>query len=267
MIRYDKRLNQEIYETVYRYNKKIKSLSAKNIIAKLPPIITTKDLKTKDPTKELYSQNRRELRARLKQMKAFLKPGAEAVIVTPRKEVFTKWEFHNLQMQRRTAINRIKKDIKRLEDTKMTYAGQRSKYSYAQMGSQQYLNLLQKLEYLNTHELDKVSGEALVYYRRFVARNSKPRRDREWKENFLDIVLNLGYEYNYDVSELRKELTKLSVPEFINLINEERLLKDLIYYYKLLDEPNFDKNLVEEDVGQLINAVRDALPKMIENVS
>ena len=149
----------------------------------------------------------------------------------------------------------------------MTYAGQKSKYSYAQMGSQQYLNLLQKLEYLKTHELDKVSGEALVYYRRFVARNSKPRRDREWKENFLDIVLNLGYEYNYDVSELRKELTKLSVPEFINLINEERLLKDLIYYYKLLDEPNFDKNLVEDDVGQLINAVRDALPKMIENVS
>lgn len=267
MIRYDKRLNQEIYETVYRYNKKIKALSAKNNTVKLPPIITTKDLKTKDPTKELYSSNRRELRARLKQMKAFLKPGAEAVIVTPRKEVFTKWEYHNLQIQRRTAINRIKKDIKRLEDTKMTYAGVRSKYSYAQMGSSQYLNLLQKLEYLKTHKLDKVSGETLVYYKKFIARNAKPRRDKEWKENFLDIVLNLGYEYNYDVSTIRNMLNKLSVPEFINLINEERLLKDLIYYYKLLDEPNFDKNLVEDDVGQMIKAVKEALPEMIKNVT
>lgn len=267
MIRYDKRLNQEIYETVYRYNKKVKALSAKNNTVKLPPIITTKDLKTKDPTKEFYSSNRRELRARLKQMKGFLKPGAETVIVTPRKEVFTKWEFHNLQMQRRTAINRIKNDIKRLEDTKMTYAGQRSKYSYAQMGSQQYLNLLQKLEYLKTHELDKISGEALVYYKKFIARNSKPRRDREWKDNFLDIVLNLGYEYNYDVSTIRNMLNKLSVPEFINLINEERLLKDLIYYYKLLDEPNFDKGLVEDDVGQIIEAVKEALPEMVKNVT
>lgn len=267
MIRYDKRLNQEIYETVYRYNKKVKSLSAKQPNVKLPPIITTKDLKTKDPTKEFYSTNRRELRARLKQMKAFLKPGAETVIVTPRKEVFTKWEFHNLQMQRRTAITRIKKDIKRLEDTKMTYAGKRSKYSYAQMGSQQYLNLLQKLEYLKTHELDKISGEALVYYRKFIARNSKPRRDKEWKENFLDIVLNLGYEYNYDVSKIRNMLNKLSVPEFINLINEERLLKDLIYYYKLLDEPNFDKNIVQDDTSQILTAVEEALPEMIKNVT
>lgn len=267
MIRYDKRLNQEIYETVYRYNKKVRSLSAKNPSVKLPPIITTKDLKTKDPSKEFYSSNRRELRARLKQMKAFLKPGAEAVIVTPRKEVFTKWEYHNLQIQRRTAINRIKKDIKRLEETKMTYAGQKSKYSYAQMGSQQYLNLLQKLEYLKTHELDKISGEALVYYKRFISRNAKPRRDREWKQNFMDIVLNLGYEYNYDVSSIRQMLNKLSVPEFINLLSEERLLKDLIYYYKLLDEPQFNKGIVEDDVGQLITAIKEALPEMIKNVT
>lgn len=266
MIRYDKKLNQEIYETVYRYNKKIRSLSAKQPNIKLPPIITTKDLKTKDPTKEFYSYNRRELRARLKQMRGFLKPGAEAVIVTPKKEIFTKWEFHNLQIQRRTAINRIKKDLKRLEETRMTYAGKQSKYTYAQMGSQQYLNLLQKLEYLKTHELDKVSGETLVYYRKFLARNTKPRRDKEWKDNFLDIVLNLGYEYNYDVSAIRNMLNKLSVPEFINLVNEERLLKDLIYYYKLLDEPNFDKNLVEDDVGQLITAVKQAIPEMVKNV-
>ena len=259
MIRYDKRLNQEIYETVYRYNKKVKSLSAKQPGVKLPPIITTKDLKTKDPTKEFYSTNRRELRARLKQMKAFLKPGAETVIVTPAKQVFTKWEFHNLQMQRRTALIRIKKDLKRLEETKMTYAGKKSKYSYAQMGSQQYLNLLQKLEYLRDHELDKMSGEALVYYRKFIARNSKPRDDRQWKKNFLDIVLNMGYEYNYDVSKLRNMLNKLSVPEFIKLFNEERLIKDLIYYYKILDETNFDKSNVEDDATQLLKAAEQLL--------
>lgn len=267
MIKYDKKLNQEIYETVYRYNKKVKSLSAKNPNVKLPPIITTKELKTKDPTKELYSSNRRELRARLKQMKAFLKPGAEAVIVTPAKQVFTKWEFHNLQIMRRTAINRIKKDLKRLEETRMTYAGKQSKYTYAQMGSQQYLNLLQKLEYLRDHDLKKISGEALVYYKKFITRNSQARRDREWKNNFLDIVLNIGYEYNYDVSKLRNMLNKLSVPEFIKLINEERLLKDLIYYYKLLDEPNFDKNLVEDDVGQIIKAAEEAAPSMIANAT
>lgn len=264
-IRYDKRLNREIYQTVYAYNKKVKSLSAADPTVKIPALITTKDLKTKDPTNPLYSYNRTELKRKLSQLKRFLEPGQEVVMVTPAKQVFSKWEYHNLQTQRRTAISRIKKQMKMLEETSVTYAGKKSRYSYAQMGSQQYLNLQQKLQYLETHKLGELKGDTLVYYKKFLATNTRAKRDKEWKTNFLDIVLNLGYEYGYDVKKLRKRLETLTASEFMKAFNEERLLKDLVYYYKLLDETGFDKNMVEDDVGQMINALEANMDNILQN--
>lgn len=265
-IRYDKKLNREIYQTVYKFNKKVKSLSA-NENVKIPQIITAKQLKTKDPSNPLYSYNRTELKRKLKQLRKFLEPGQEQVIVTPAKEVFSKWEYRNLQTQRRTAINRIKKQLREIEKTQITYAGRKMKYTYAQMGSQQYLNLQQKLKYLDEHKLGKLTGDQLVYYRKFLATNTRAKRDKEWKENFLDIVLNLGYEYNEDVTVLREKLSKLSPTEFLRAFNEERLLKDLVYYYKLLDETAFDKGLVEDDVSQMIGALRENIDDIIRNAA
>lgn len=264
-IRYDKKLNQEIYRTVYEFNKKVKSLSHADINVKIPELITTKDLKTKDPTHPLYSYNRQELRRKLKSMQRFLKPGQEAVIVTPAKQVFSKWEYRNLQNQRRTAINRIKKQLKAIEQTQVTYAGRKLKYTYAQMGSQQYVNLQQKLKYLEEHQLSKLSGDTLTYYKKFLATNTRAKRDKEWKENFLDIVLNLGYEYGEDVSQLRQKLSTLSPQQFLEAFNQERLLKDLVYYYKLLDETQFDKAIVEDDVSQMIQALEDNIDAIILN--
>ena len=54
-IRYDKKLNREIYQTVYAFNKKVRSLNKNNPNIKVPNLITTKDLKTTDTTNPLYS--------------------------------------------------------------------------------------------------------------------------------------------------------------------------------------------------------------------
>lgn len=266
-IRYDKKLNREIYQTVYAFNKKVKSLNKNNPNIKIPNLLTSKDLKTTDTSNPLYSYNRRDLKRRLKEMKRFLRPGEEQVIVTPAKESFSKWEYNNLQIQRRSAINRIKKQIKQLQENKITYAGRKSKYSYAQMGSSQYTNLLQKLDYLENHKLKEISGETLAYYRKFLKANTRARRDKEWKDNFLDIILNIGYEYNQNVERIREKLSKLSVEQFIKVWNSERLLKDMTYYYKLLMETNFDKELVEDDIEQLVNALDESIDEIIGNVA
>lgn len=266
-IRYDKKLNREIYQTVYAFNKKIRSLNKNDPSIKIPNLISTKDLKTTDTQNPLYSYNRRDLKRRLKEMKRFLRPGEEQVMVTPAKEVFSKWEFNNLQIMRRAAINRIKRQIKSLQENKITYAGRKMKYSYAQMGSSQYTNLLQKLDYLENHKLKEVSGETLSYYRKFLKANTRARRDKEWKDNFLDIILNIGYEYGYNVDTIREKLSKLTVDQFIKAFNSERLLKDMTYYYKLLMETNFDKELVEDDVGQMISALEESIDDIVANVS
>lgn len=266
-IRYDKKLNKEIYQTVYAFNKKVRSLSKADSSIKIPNLISSKDLKTTDPTNPLYSYNRRDLKRRLKEMKRFLRPGEEQVVVTPAKEVFSKWEYNNLQIQRRSAITRIKRQIKSLRENQITYGGRKMKYTYAQMGSSQYTNLLQKLDYLESHKLSEVSGETLAYYRKFLKANTRARRDKEWKDNFLDIVLNIGYEYGYDVNKIREKLKNLTVEQFIKAFNSERLLKDMTYYYKLLEEPNFDKEFVEDDVGQMISALEDSIDEIVANVT
>ena len=129
------------------------------------------------------------------------------------------------------------------------------------------MNLLQKLDYLENHKLIEISGETLSYYRKFLKANTRPRRDKEWKENFLDIILKIGYEYGYNVENIRQKLNKLTVDQFIKLFNSERLLKDMTYYYKLLMETNFDKEMVEDDVGQLISATEESMDEMIANVT
>lgn len=264
-IRYDKKLNKEIYQTVYQFNKKVKSLNATNPNVKIPQLITSKDLKTKDPSHPMYSYDRKELRQKLRSLKRFLQPGAEVTYVTPAKQVFSKWEYQNLQNMRRTALRRIKKQIKQIEETKATYAGRQMRYSYAQMGSQTYLNLIQKLKYLEEHNLREISGDTLVYYKKFLATNTRSKRDREWKENFLDIVLNLGYEYNADVTTIREKLNTLTPQQFLDAFNQERLLKDLVYYYKLLDETQFNKKLVEDDVTQMVDALKDNIDEIVGN--
>lgn len=265
MIRYDKKLNQEIYQTVYKFNKKVRSLDKDNKLIKIPDIVSTKDLKSKDPANPFYSYNRTDLKRRLREMKKFIKAGSEEVKVMPSGEVFSKWEYDILQNQRRTAIRRIKKDIKILEETQQTYAGKRSKWTYAQLGSEQYINLQQKLKYLEEHKLSKISGETLKYYKKFLAKNVKANRDKEWKKNFLDIILNLGYEYKIDVSNIRKKLESLTVQEFMKAFTEERLLKDVTFYYKLLGEENLDKANIEDDVQQQYEALNENIDQIIKN--
>ena len=135
------------------------------------------------------------------------------------------------------------------------------------MGSTQYTNLLQKLDYLESHKLKEISGETLAYYRKFLKANTRARRDKEWKDNFLDIILKIGYEYGYDVSYIREKLSKLSVDQFIKVFNSERLIKDMTYYYKLLMETNFDKEMVEDDVGQMVEALNESIDEIIGNVT
>lgn len=265
MIRYDKKLNQEIYQTVYKFNKKVRSLDSKNKNIKIPDLVSTKDLKSKDPANPFYSYNRTDLKRRLREMKKFIQKGSEEVKVMPSGEVFSKWEYGILQNQRRTAIRRIKKQIKELEETKQTYAGRKSKWSYAQLGSEQYINLQAKLRYLREHRLSEVTGETLRYYKKFLIRQTRSNRDKEWKNNFLDIILNLGYEYKIDVSNIRQKLSSLSVSQFMKAFNEERLLKDTTFYYKLLGENNFDKENVEDDVEQLYTALNENIDTIIEN--
>lgn len=265
MIRYDKKLNQEIYQTVYKFNKKVKSLDKSNKMIKIPDLVSTKDLKSKDPANPFYSYNRTDLRRRLRDMKRFIKSGSEEVKTMPSGEVFSKWEYEILQNQRRTAIRRIKKSIKELETTQQTYAGRKSKWTYAQLGSEQYINLQNKLQYLEEHKLSQISGETLKYYKKFLARNVRSSRDKEWKKNFLDIILNLGYEYKIDVSNIRKKLESLSVQQFMKAFNEERLLKDVTFYYKLLGEENLDKENIEDDVQQQYEALNENIDEIIKN--
>ena len=41
----------------------------------------------------------------------------------------------------------------------------------------------------------------------------------------------------------------------------------MTYYYKLLMETNFDKEMVEDDVGQLISALEESMDEIIANAT
>ena len=47
--------------------------------------------------------------------------------------------------------------------------------------------------------------------------------------------------------------------------NEERLLKDVTFYYKLLGEENLDKENIEDDVQQQYEALNENIDEIIKN--
>ena len=113
-IRYTQKLNKEIYRTVYEFNKKVKELEKMDGVL-VPSKITTKELKN-----TVY--DRRELRRELKNLKLFLKPGAEEIVQT-QAGLTSKYDIAIFKSNLRSAKARVNAKLQRLYNTELYIEG------------------------------------------------------------------------------------------------------------------------------------------------
>ena len=215
MIRYDKKINQEINRTIRNFNQKIARLEKQQRDLILPEKITKKALKD-----SVYT--RTELKRKLKELQRYSERGIESTLKTKTGIEISKYELVNLQKESARIKRNLTREIKRMQLEKPKVFGKAQARTFAEMGDPRYLNLVARRKALEKGKLTKLTKEEYERYKTLAIKTVKNKSymNNIFKENYLKMLTDLGYYYNYDKDKMK--------------LLEEKLLK--------LDSNNFQKD-------------------------
>lgn len=260
MIRYDKKLNQEINRVIKNYNQKIRRIEKyeDSFNYHLPETITKKNLK-----QNVYTRN--ELRRKLRELESFSKRGAEMSMQTEGGYVLSRFEFENLKRERARVKRNISREIRRLETEKPKVFGKEQAKTFAQMGDSYYLNLLAKRNALEKN-IDTLKREEFKRYQELVYKTGRSQEYQQslFRDNYKKMLTDLAYYTEYDKDKLKtleNKLDKLSNRKFYRLFQNEKAIKSITEYYPLVtgSVKGFNPKDIKNDVASLYD-------NLIENI-
>lgn len=260
MIRYDEKLNRKIKNLVNRYNAKINRLEKKEYLygaVSIPERINTKYFK------ENYNF-RSELVRALKIHEMFLKRGSEKLTNFEGARV-SEYEKRTLIKERALAKRRINTQIKFYETTKPKIMGNEAIVSFAQIGEKVYLNAIRKRQFYNKKIKGLTSKEINDFINR-LRRNSKKTSANIFKDNFIEIIIDVLYVNGFshaDVHKVVMVLQKMKAKEFYNFYKNEKALELIMTIYKLINTFGTDK-VADEEVA--VGNQREFIEEFIENI-
>lgn len=227
-IRYDKKLNKEIDDTLRRYNNKIKRLARQQSNYILPQQVSKEDLME-------VAYTRQDLQRRLNNLKKFNERGAEETIYTKSGYALSKYELNYLKREKARVKRSILKDIKYYEEKKPKLYGKEMSTTFARMGDTNYLNLLTRYKEINV-DVSNLSLDELFEYRKMLYNVGKDRNylAENFKLNYIDMITDLAYYANYDKKKLNKLKAKLATVDaskFYDLYINEKSIKEATNYY------------------------------------
>lgn len=207
---------------VSNFNKKINELNKEGKKLYLPELKNYNEVKNKILT-------RNELNRVINSLKRFSKEGAEDIYITKSGEQLTKWERGELANLQRNASRSLRESAKKLE------IPMSSGYSRAQMGSQEYREILANLRSLRDLEI-KTGGEFRTMKERleyFGSLDYKMIKATIFRENFEKALSESGAENFENYNILKKKLKRIQNPRnFYKFIKNSNVFMDLFEYYK-----------------------------------
>lgn len=262
-IRYDKKLNQEINKTIKNFNQKIARLE-KEQRQMLPTRITKRNLKN-----EVYTRN--ELRRRLKQLQRFSTRGAEEIITTKGGVRLTQYELNELKRESARVKRNITRELNRLKINKPKVFGKIQSSTFSEMGDTEYLNLVARRQALEKN-ISKINREEYERFRKLVEKTGKNQQymNNVFKENYFEMLTDLGYYFNYDnskLNELKEKLMKLKPNDFLRLFKEDKSIRAILDYYPAITQ-NFsaiNPDDIKEDVTNLYDNLIDNIDEIIQD--
>ena len=259
MIRYDKKLNQEIQKTVRNFNQKISRLEKldKNNI-KLPEKVSIKDFKTG------YT-SRRELRRKLNYLKMFSKRGSENVITTEAGFDISRYELSVTKKESSRVKRNLTREINKLSSSDVKVFGESQGLTLAQLGDTRLKNLTRKREALNKNLLS-LNKEEYNRYKSLIERINYDNEETSlFKDNYIEMLLTNGYLAGYDEKRLNKiasSLLDLSDKKFLYVYNTDKSIQSILQYYNL-NVMNMWDNINNSKIAELY----DNLYNSIESIT
>lgn len=236
-IRYDKKLNKEINDTLRRYNNKIDRLARKHSNYILPQKVSKQDLMN-------ISYTRADLQRRLNNLRKFNERGAEQTVITKSGYAISKYEMNYLKREQTRVKRNIRKDIEYYQTVKPKLYGKEQSETFARMGDTNYLNLLARYKDIDI-DISSLPVDELFKYRQMLLNVGKDRNylAENFKLNYLDMITDLGYFANYDkkkLNELKSKLAQIDATKFYELYINERGIKEVTNYYYTKFKANKD---------------------------
>lgn len=260
-VRYTKKLNLDIYNTLRRYNNKIDRLRRKQADYILPQKVTKEDLMES-------SYTTKELRRQLTNLDRFTRRGAEVSYTTSGGYSISKYEYDYLRREQRRVKRKLDKEIERYQTSAPTVFGKSQGFTFAQMGDSTYLNLKARRTSLEK-DISQMTKQELLQYRKVLYKLGKNRNylAEGFRDNYLEILTDLGYFTGYDGEKLKllKEKLKSLDPEsFYRLYENEKSIKVIRDYYPLFtDFTGKSSDSYVEDIhnlyDELINNIDDII--------
>ena len=252
-IRYDKKLNQEINRTIKNFNQKIARLE-KQDRELLPSKITKKDLKS-----GVYT--RTELRRKLKELQRFSRRGAEDIIETSGGVRLTQYNYQNIKRENARIKRNITREINRLRVNKPKIFGKTQTSTFSEMGDHDYLNLVARRKALEK-DINKLSRDELERFTKLIEKTGKNQQymNSIFKQNYFDMLTDLGYYFDYDndkLNILKQKLMNLKPNDFLKLFKEDKSIRAILDYYPVVTKSfnTINPDDIEEDVMNLYDAL------------
>ena len=261
-IRYDKKLNKQIDDTLRRYNAKITRLARQRSDYMLPQKVSKEDLME-------LSYTRSDLQRRLKAISKFTERGAEKTIITPKGYAISRYELNYLKQEKARVKRKLAKEIEYYEKTKPKLWGKETARTFAQMGDSSYLNLLARYEKVN-QSFENLPIDELFKYRELLQKVGMDKNylAENFKLNYLEMMTDVGYHVGYDnakLDEIKLKLMEIDPEKFYDLYINEKSIKDVAnYYYVTVDGKRDPKNF-KDDVSSLYDNLLENMDTILKD--
>ena len=262
-IRYDKKLNQEINRTIKNFNQKIARLE-KQERELLPSKITKKDLKS-----SVYTRS--ELQRKLKELQRFSKRGAEDIITTRGGVKLTQYELQNIKRENARVKRNITREINRLKVNKPKIFGKSQTATFSQMGDTDFLNLVARRKALEK-DINVLSREEFERFTKLVEKTGRNQQymNSIFKENYVDMLTDLAYYFDYDndkLNLLKQKLMNLKPNDFMKLFKEDKSIRAILDYYPVVTNSfnAINPDDIKEDVINLYDNLIDNIDEIIQD--
>lgn len=262
-IRYDKKINKEINRVIKNFNQKIVRLE-KQGKELLPSKITKKELK-----ESVY--NRNELKRKLKELQQFSNRNAEQIIETNTGLKLTQYELTNLKRENARIKRNITREINRLIYSRPKVFGKTQTSTFSEMGDIDFLNLKARRKALDKDIL-KLNKQEFERFKKLVEKTGRNQQymNSIFKENYFQMLTDLGYYFDYDNEKLiglKEKLMKMKPNDFLRLFKEDKSIRAILDYYPIVTN-SFDAvnpEDIKDDVVNLYDALIDNIDDIIKD--
>ena len=203
------------------------------------------------------------------ELQRFSKRGIEEIVETRGGVRLTKYELNEIKRENARVKRNLTREINRLKIDKPKIFGKEQTSTFSEMGDTDYLNLIARRKALekNVNVLNKDEFERFTKLVKKTGRNQQ-YMNNIFKENYFEMLTDLGYYFDYDndkLEKLKQKLLNLKPNDFLKLFKDDKSIRAILDYYPIVTNSfnAINPDDIKDDVINLYDNLIDNIDEII----